>query len=85
METEPDGLLTHVGINVGPKSRGQGVGKIAIALVCDLAKSLGLRHLNADIKPANQASERIFKANGFEFVREHTINGVPANQFRRTI
>jgi RimJ/RimL family protein N-acetyltransferase len=66
------GNRATVNIAIAPEARGAGHGGDALRAAMDMAPQLGLSRLNAEIKPANDASLRLFRAAGFEPVSEET-------------
>lgn len=59
--------LGEIGLLIGePAARGRGIGRTAIAILCDIAqRQLGLRKLTAGCYASNAGSERAFLAAGF--------------------
>jgi spore coat polysaccharide biosynthesis predicted glycosyltransferase SpsG/RimJ/RimL family protein N-acetyltransferase len=55
-----------VNIAIAPEARGAGHGGAALGAAVDLARQLGLTRLDAEIKPENEASVRLFRRAGFE-------------------
>ncbi len=53
-----------------PQSRGQGVGRVALAQVIDATRSAGIRALHLEVAHDNRAAERLYGHLGFE-KREH--------------
>lgn len=70
-----DDELAEVSIGLAPEARGRGVGREALRLVAEDARSrLGVTTLSALVKPDNVASLRSFEAAGFsEFRRDEDV------------
>ena len=61
-----------VNIAVAPEARGAGHGAATLRGAVDIARQLGIVRLDAEIKPANEASLRLFRAAGFEPASQET-------------
>ncbi|GKQ43177.1 hypothetical protein RD055328_11000 [Companilactobacillus sp. RD055328] len=57
----------ELGIAIVQKYRNQGIGTMAIKLVSDYAKTVGITELWAATNESNIASQKIFTNNGFEY------------------
>ena len=65
---DPRHGLGEIGLLVGePSAWGRGIGRSAISMVCDVARTqLGLRKLTAGCYASNAASQKAFVAAGFK-------------------
>jgi UDP-2,4-diacetamido-2,4,6-trideoxy-beta-L-altropyranose hydrolase len=60
-----------VSINIAPSFRGRGLGKRLLSSACELMERYRFaERLNADIKPGNTSSRKIFEAAGFVLVAD---------------
>jgi len=63
LDKKEDGY--EVNILIAEEHQGRGYGKEAVSEAKKLAKKLGIKKLNARVKPSNTASQKIFDGNGF--------------------
>lgn len=57
----------HIGYGIRPSVQGQGIGTLALKLVCQRAANMGMERLLVTCSPDNVASEKIILKNGGEF------------------
>ena len=56
----------EVRVNVGPRFRRSGLGRVLVDEIFDLARSLGLRKLSAQMTMEQQAAQAVFRRLGFQ-------------------
>ena len=67
----PNRSSATVSINIDPASRGKGIGKQFLIECVDIFLTLNAATLIANIRPENQASQKIFGAAGFKKLKEN--------------
>lgn len=76
----------ELGYRIGAEFTGRGVATGAVRDVCRLAGTdYGLARLRATVDPGNHASRTVLLRNGFTLAGETTVDGRPAQMFRRKL
>ena len=68
IDCSPEDALVPHALGVYPKVQGQGIGKIIVADVIELAKSKGKKTVRLDILHGNVGAEKLYTSMGFKYV-----------------
>ncbi len=74
-----------ISVNVGPESRGRGIGRGALEAATGEAARLGFARIVAWIRPETAASLRAFEAAGYSKVSEGVLQGQLALRYERAV
>lgn len=75
----------ELGYRVGQDFTGRGVATRAVDQACHLARTKGLTRLRATVPTDNRASRAVLLRNGFNVTGATTVDGRPAQDFRRVL
>lgn len=81
-EDLPENVLAHVGYNVVPWKQGRGYATLALTLLMDEARSLGLNSVRIACRPDNITSCRVAEKAGARLLEERVF-GLYASEPRR--
>ena len=82
--TDDDPETAVISINLVPRLRGMGLGKIALKAATEAAPAMGLQRIIAYIRPENQRSVRAFSGAGFILGGESEIRGISMLRYETT-
>ena len=83
-DNDGDASTAVISINVGPKTRGMGLGIATLQAATVEAARLGFVRIVAFIRPSNIASVKVFKRAGYVEVGTEKIHGQPALRLERS-